>query len=96
MAPDADTFADTSAPADSQREHRLRKADEARGAGYPYRYSTDASAAGIRAAHTGLAPDQVTEHEVRIAGPIGPWWRRLFFHHCRLSTTAPTRRARSP
>jgi hypothetical protein len=64
VAPDADTFADTSAPADSQRDQRLRKADEARGSGYPYRYPTDASAAGIRAAHAGLAPDQVTEHEL--------------------------------
>ncbi len=70
VAPDADTFADTSAPADSQREQRLRKTDEARGSGYPYRYPTDASAAGIRAAHAGLAPDQVTEHEVHIAGRL--------------------------
>ncbi len=70
MAPDADTFADTSAPADSQREQRLRKADQARGSGYPYRYPTDATAAGIRAAHAGLAPDQVTEHEVHIAGRL--------------------------
>ncbi len=70
VAPDADIFADTSAPADSQRDQRLRKADEARGSGYPYRYPTDATAAGIRAAHAGLAPDQVTEHEVRIAGRL--------------------------
>ena len=70
MAPDADTFADTSAPADGQREQRLRKAGQARGSGYPYRYPTDASAAGIRAAHAGLAPDQVTEHEVHIAGRL--------------------------
>ena len=70
VAPDADTFADTSAPADSQREQRLRKADQARGSGYPYRYPTDATAAGIRAAHAGLAPDQVTEHEVHIAGRL--------------------------
>ena len=69
MVPDADTFdADTSA--NSQRDQRLRKADEARGSGYPYRYPTDATAAGIRAAHAGLAPDQVTEHEVHIAGRL--------------------------
>ncbi len=69
MVPDADTFdADTSA--NSQRDQRLRKADEARGSGYPYRYPTDATAAGIRAAHAGLAPDHVTEHQVHIAGRL--------------------------
>ena len=70
VASDADLPAGgTPAPAGSQRAQRLRKADDARG-GYPYRYATDATAAGIRATHAGLAPDHLTDDEVRIAGRL--------------------------
>src|SRR5215210_1047541 len=55
VASDADLPAGgTPAPA-GQRAQRLRKADDAR-VGYPYRYVTDATPAGIRATHAGLAP----------------------------------------
>jgi lysyl-tRNA synthetase, class II len=43
VASDADLPAgDTPAPAGSQRAQRVRKADDAPGAGYPYRYATAA------------------------------------------------------
>jgi lysyl-tRNA synthetase class 2 len=62
VAPDADRPAgDTSASADGRREA---------GDGLPYRYATDATAAGIRAAHAGLGPDHVTDHRVRLAGRL--------------------------
>ncbi|WP_138759944.1 lysine--tRNA ligase [Modestobacter altitudinis] len=56
-----------------QRAHRLAKLEalHARGvAGYPYRYPTDATAAGIRSAHAVLAPDTRTPDRVRIAGRV--------------------------
>ncbi|WP_433554975.1 lysine--tRNA ligase [Pseudonocardia xinjiangensis] len=57
-------------PAD-QREHRLQKLAATRaGHGVPYRYPTDTTAAGIRAAHQGLAPDTFTTDHVRIAGRV--------------------------
>ncbi|SNS25870.1 lysyl-tRNA synthetase, class II [Geodermatophilus saharensis] len=54
-----------------QRAHRLAKlrALQARGA-LPYRWPTDATAAGIRERHAGLPPGRRTEDRVRVAGRL--------------------------
>ncbi|MGR7027499.1 lysine--tRNA ligase [Geodermatophilus sp. URMC 62] len=54
-----------------QRAHRLRKLQalhERRA--LPYRYPTDATAAGLQDRYAGLAPDQRTADRVRIAGRL--------------------------
>jgi lysyl-tRNA synthetase, class II len=54
-----------------QREHRLHKLAVARGQGQlPYRFPTDSTAAEIREAHGGLAPDIRTTQRVRLAGRV--------------------------
>ena len=56
-----------------QREHRLAKlraAQERGGDAYPYRWPTDATCAGIHAAHPDLAPDVVTDERVSLAGRL--------------------------
>jgi lysyl-tRNA synthetase, class II len=65
--------ADVAGRRSEQRARRLEKLQALRARGvqaYPYRYPTDATVEGVRAASGGLAPDVRTTERVRIAGRL--------------------------